>query len=305
MAQNSVHVTQTLQPKPSIFEVAAAESLQMTFQPALHRLAQVSQHFILGISSSKTKLSSQFLANSNPERWGWIFQYFDEVFLCLNALIQQHYIKSCGGSLAEVFYNLTRVQIKTGKLSSRYKLISLICIVLLPYANAKITKRIQKWSDELDEGVPMAPEAAQQTRIAVKLLKKIKASYGLLQCFQMITYLTNISKSHNVLNRLIGVQLSYLPPQAESAWTWSDFLAGKLKSSAIISSAIFRSLELSAFFLQFIQWWQNETTNGNLTKLPSPEAPASTVKTDGSRYMNLCPICLQKWRIPTVNRVSG
>lgn len=223
----------------------------------------------------------------------------------MNTLIQQHYIKSDGGSLAEVFYSLMRVEIKTGKFSSRSKLISFICIVLLPYVNAKVTKRIQKWSDELDDGVPMSPNAAQRTRIAVTFLNKFKAIYGLLQCFQMIAYLADISKSHSVLNRLIGVQLSYLPPSSESEWTWSDFLVGKLKTSTVISSAIFRTLELSAFFLQFIQWWQNETTNGSLTKLPSPEAPASTVKTDGSRYMNLCPICLQKWRIPTVNRISG
>lgn len=41
MAQNSVHVTQTLQAKPSIFELVAADSLQSTFYPALKRIAQV------------------------------------------------------------------------------------------------------------------------------------------------------------------------------------------------------------------------------------------------------------------------
>lgn len=41
MAQNSAHVTQTLQPKPSIFELAAADSLQSAFHPALKRIANV------------------------------------------------------------------------------------------------------------------------------------------------------------------------------------------------------------------------------------------------------------------------
>lgn len=41
MAQNSAHVTQTLQAKPSIFELVAADSLQSTFYPALKRIAHV------------------------------------------------------------------------------------------------------------------------------------------------------------------------------------------------------------------------------------------------------------------------
>lgn len=41
MAQNSAHITQTLQAKPSIFELVAADSLQSTFYPALKRIAHV------------------------------------------------------------------------------------------------------------------------------------------------------------------------------------------------------------------------------------------------------------------------
>lgn len=41
MAQNSAHLTHTLQAKPSIFELVAADSLQATFHPALKRIAYV------------------------------------------------------------------------------------------------------------------------------------------------------------------------------------------------------------------------------------------------------------------------
>lgn len=41
MAQNTAHVTQTLQATPSIFELVAADSFQSTFYPALKRIAQV------------------------------------------------------------------------------------------------------------------------------------------------------------------------------------------------------------------------------------------------------------------------
>lgn len=41
MAQNTAHVTQTLQATPSIFELVAADSFQSTFYPALKRIAHV------------------------------------------------------------------------------------------------------------------------------------------------------------------------------------------------------------------------------------------------------------------------
>lgn len=42
MAERGAHLTTTLQPKPSIFEVVASDSLNQTFQPALLRLCNVS-----------------------------------------------------------------------------------------------------------------------------------------------------------------------------------------------------------------------------------------------------------------------
>jgi len=62
-------------------------------------------------------------------------------------------------------------------------------------------------------------------------------------------------------------------------------------------------LELSAFFLQFIQWWQNEASQGNLTNLQVPEPP--NLDTNSSKYNGKCPICLQIWQIPTAVSISG
>lgn len=46
MAQNTAHVTQTLQATPSIFELVAADSFQSTFYPALKRIAHVNNNQI-------------------------------------------------------------------------------------------------------------------------------------------------------------------------------------------------------------------------------------------------------------------
>lgn len=62
---------------------------------------------------------------------------------------------------------------------------------------------------------------------------------------------------------------------------------------------------MSAFFLQFIQWWQNEANHGDIANLPIPDAPAETFHVNSSKYAGKCPLCLQRWRMPTVISISG
>lgn len=73
--------------------------------------------------------------------------------------------------------------------------------------------------------------------------------------------------------------------------------------STAVTAFLFRGLELSAFFLQFIQWWQTDANKGNLTNLPVPEAPA--YDSNSGKYAGVCPICIQPWLIPTAVTVSG
>ena len=117
MAQNSVHVTQTLQAKPSIFELVAADSLQSTFYPALKRIANV-RHILNAHQGNffTFRFLFQFLVNSNPAKYGWLSQYYDEVYLCLNALIQQHYIRCYG-----------KIQLKQLLLKKKLNLIVIYC----------------------------------------------------------------------------------------------------------------------------------------------------------------------------------
>lgn len=75
------------------------------------------------------------------------------------------------------------------------------------------------------------------------------------------------------------------------------------RNSTLLTFLVFRGLELSAFFLQFIQWWQNEANQGNLTNLPVPEAPE--YDENSNKYTGICPICILAWEIPTAISVSG
>lgn len=150
----------------------------------------------------------------------------------------------------------------------------------------------------------MDRKTAQRRRNIQKSYKILRGLHDLFQVIQYIGYLSDRFDAHSIVNRIIGQHMIYLPFEANFQWNWTDLLSANFKKSTILSGMIFRGLELSAFFLQFIQWWQNETSNGSLSKLPTPEPP--TRHPDAAeRYENICPICLQQWAIPTVNRISG
>lgn len=211
-----------------------------------------------------------------------------------------------GGSLAEVFYSSSRVRSKNGQFSSVDKCLAFALVVIVPYVSTKLANLINKWTDECEDGIYDIKEY-QHKQKCIKAYKFIKGVHDCIQIVQYVGYLSNRSQTHSILNRIIGQHLVYLPTDTNLDWTWSDLFSLNFRKSAIFTGMAFRALELSAFFLQFVQWWQNETNNGSLTKLPNPEAPIISGKNAyaAGRYRNICPICFQNWRIPTVNRVSG
>lgn len=68
------HLIPNQQNKPSIFELVAADSLNSTFHPAIKRLFN-------------------FIVERNPEKYGWLHRYFEELYLVLNGILQVYYLK--------------------------------------------------------------------------------------------------------------------------------------------------------------------------------------------------------------------
>lgn len=268
----------------------------------------------------------------NPSKYGWLTQYYDEVYLCFNTIIQQHYIRCygnipfnnfytfsfnlcnficvqfiyLGGSLAEVFYSLSRIHSKSEQISTFDKCSAFTLVVIVPYISSKLSNLVNKWDDYCENGIYDVKEYQRKQKL-IRAYKFVKGAFDCFQIVQYVGYLSDRSKTHSILNRIIGQHLVYLSAEMNLNWTWSDLFSMNFQHSAVLTGMIFRALELSAFFLQFIQWWQNETSNGSLIKLPNPKPPGYEGKNSAAsvRYRNICPICLQKWRIPTVNRVSG
>lgn len=98
MAEHGAHLTATEQEKPSIFEVVACDSLHSTFHPAIKRLCNVSTIFWLYIYIIIIILCwfLKVLAAINPDKFGWTIRFYDELFLLLNAGVQQYYVRRFG-----------------------------------------------------------------------------------------------------------------------------------------------------------------------------------------------------------------
>lgn len=211
-----------------------------------------------------------------------------------------------GGSLAEVFYSLSRVRSKNEQFHKLDQSLAFGLVVIAPYISSKLSNLMTRWKDECDNGIADMKEYRNKQK-CIKAYNIAKGVYDCFQVVQYVGYLSERSQTHSVLNRVIGQHLVYLSAETNLDWTWSDLFSMNFRHSAVLTGMVFRALELSAFFLQFVQWWQNETNNGSLTKLPNPEPPGRGGKNADAagRYHNICPICLQNWKIPTVNRVSG
>lgn len=101
MAEQAAHFAATFQAKPSIFEVIAQHSLNETLHPAFERLIRVNI-FIFFLSLIELFFfNSQFLASVRPRYFEWLNRNYDEVFLILNAALQNHYLKN-HGSMFEI-----------------------------------------------------------------------------------------------------------------------------------------------------------------------------------------------------------
>lgn len=218
--------------------------------------------------------------------------------MIFNWIVQSYYLHHKGGSLSEVFYGLTRVSFRTQNLDRKGQHWSLLFLVVVPYLQQKFDQHLQEWKDDYENGKMVS----KNKLMLVHAVPYVKACFESVKLVQYITYLAGISPTHSPALRSLNLTLTYLAEEQES-WTFKDLFGGKVKLATMLSTTLLRTLELSAFFLQFIEWWQNEANMGDLSKLPIPSAPSSDI--NSQKYKDICPLCLQRWLIPTAISVSG
>lgn len=293
MAEKGAHLTGTAFIRPSIFEIIAQESLASTLEPAFRKILS-------------------FLVSFNPERYGHILEWADEGYLIFNAILQRYYLKKYSASFSETFYGVKRVAVVDsklkGNLSNKQQILSLILIVIFPYLKNKLAQLSSRYKLEEDDQALRERGQKFWRKYIVKGHSILFITYESLVLYNYILYISEKSVYPSPLLRLLSVTLTYADPH--SALTITELLR-KIKYNSftvgdgwnIFQRIVTGSLEVGAFFLQFLSWWTQENYDMDIMSLPAPPPPK--VPTVAQRYKGICPLCRKPHRIHTVLMVSG
>ncbi|XP_011883508.1 PREDICTED: peroxisome assembly protein 12 [Vollenhovia emeryi] len=294
MAEKGAHLTGTTYIRPSIFEIIAQESLASTLEPAFKKILSL-------------------LVSFNPERYGHILEWADEGYLIFNVFLQRYYLRRYSASFSESFYGLKRVTVVNSKLkenlSYKQQILSLILIVTFPYLKNKLAQLSTKYKlQEADGNIPRERRQRFLRKCITKGHSILFITYETLVLYNYILYVSEKSMYPSPLLRLQSVTLTYADLQ--SALTISELLRKIKYNSFTIGDGwnIFQriatgSLELAAFFLQFLSWWSQENYDMDIMSLPAPPPPK--VPNIAQQYKGICPLCRKPHRIHTVLMVSG
>lgn len=326
MAEAGAHLTSTaVNEQPSIFEVLAQESLMEAVRPALRHAVKV-------------------LAESNPSRFGFLWRCFDELYLLLDLLLQNHHLSHCSASFSENFYGLKRVcgrgfPIRLG-LNRKSHWRSLLLLCLVPYLRAKLEVTLAKQRDEEDFSIRLAQSRSQRLyRAAVAAYPYISSAWQAWVFCQHLLFVFGVAKTHNPLLWLASVRLARLNAQDIRDLELRPSETGKPAEGSLVERAwglmsqaargtalsLSTSLSMGVFFLQFLEWWyssENQNTMKTLTSLPAPPPPlhlqqdqkdldSPDVSANQSRDTQLgsdrenCPLCRRLRTNATVLSTSG
>uniref|UniRef100_A0A3Q0T426 Peroxisome assembly protein 12 n=1 Tax=Amphilophus citrinellus TaxID=61819 RepID=A0A3Q0T426_AMPCI len=298
MAEAGAHLTSTVvTEQPSVFEVLAQESLMETVRPALKHAVKV-------------------LAESNPSRFGFLWRSFDELYLLLDLLLQNHFLSNCSASFSENFYGLKRVSggrrlpVRLG-LTRTSRWWSLLLLCLLPYLQAKLEATLKRQRDEEDFSIRLAQTRSQRLyRAAVAAYPYVSSAWQAWIFCQQLLFVFGFTRTHSPLLWLARVRLERLNTQdirdlerKRAWWMMSQAARG-------VAVSLSSSLSLGVFFLQFLEWWyssENQNTVKALTSLPAPPPPLH-LQQDQSELgsdRRTCPLCRKPHANATALSTSG
>nr|XP_045606856.1 peroxisome assembly protein 12-like isoform X2 [Procambarus clarkii] len=240
----------------------------------------VAQDGLMSTLQPAVKHVLKVIAESNPEKYGWCLKYSSELFVAFNLVIQHHYLSNYGASFAENFYDLKRVPLKTERhlkpltLSNTAYLKSLSTIVAFPYFWSQMDSIYQDVQDKDADGrLSDKGWINDLQKLLLKLWPFVHFSWELLT---LTFYIRGLQDLGQWLIERIG-------------------------------SSLMNSLEVGAFFLQFLDWfYSSSNTPRSLITQPIPPPPQTVgVQKIGGLKTEDCPICLKTRRQDTVLSVSG
>ncbi|XP_057673968.1 peroxisome assembly protein 12 [Corythoichthys intestinalis] len=292
MAEAGAHLTSsTGGEQPSIFELLAQESLMEAVKPALRHAVKV-------------------LAESNPSCFGFLWRRFDEFYLLLDVLLQNHFLSNCSASFSENFYGLKRLAKGKGPgLHGKTRWRSLLLLCLLPYLRAKLEATFARQREEEDFSIRLAQSRVQKLyRAAVAVYPYVNSAWRAWIFCQQLLFVFGTVRTHHPLLWLAGVRLARLTERdirdMEANKSKTGIMAGDSTVQRLrwLTSQVARglavslstSLSLGVFFLQFLEWWyssDNQAAANSLTSLPAPPPPLHLHTEDSAGDGMHCPLC--------------
>lgn len=303
MAERAAHITSAaFTTKPSIFEVLAQESLMTTIRPALKHAVKV-------------------LAESRPDKFGWMIRWYDEIYTTLDVILQNYYLGNHSSSFAENFYGIKRLPLSGtsfgDKLPSPIFWRSLVCLALIPYIKHKMDEKFEEMRHRLNIGNSSQNSLNQSLwRAFVGAYPYIHTAWEGSVLWYQLAYMFGRGRWHTPFVRLAGVELCHSQEEdvndtAVPSIDWSSASTserlGYLGDQALTFTATSLSTGLSVgvFFLQFLDWWYTSDSNAPaLMSLPVPEPPKNDEDLATTPY-NVCPVCLRTRTNDTTLSVSG
>ncbi|NXW40823.1 PEX12 protein, partial [Nyctiprogne leucopyga] len=261
------------------------------------------------------------LAESNPGRYGFLWRWFDEIYVLLDLLLQQHYLARCSASFSENFYSLKRIPLRdcqqqplaTAGLPKRQHWKSLLLLVLVPYLKGKLEKLVSSLREEDDYSIH--PPSSSWKRFYRAFL----AAYPLggmtwegWFLIQQLCYILGKAQHHSPRGGLAGVRLVRLTAGGIQALEKTLAGAGGGQTHSIktqvqsgggkalggVAFSLWGGLSVSVFFLQFLGGWyssENQETIKGGAALPTPPPPVHRGGGAGSALLpklkTVCPLC--------------
>ncbi|NXS36407.1 PEX12 protein, partial [Pomatostomus ruficeps] len=287
--------------RPSVFEAVAQDSLMAAVKPALQHLVKV-------------------LAESNPGRYGFLWHWFDEIYVLLDLLLQQHYLARSSASFSENFYSLKRIPMGDGRqqplatagLPMRQHWKSLLLLVLVPYLKGKLEKLVSSLREEDEYSIHPPSSWKRFYRAFLAAYPYINMTWEGWFLIQQLCYILGKAEHHSPMLKLAGVCLVRLTAKDLQALEkkWPETTPGQTHSftsqvqSAMrkalggIAFSLSTGLSISVFFLQFLDWWyssENQETIKALTAFPTPPPPVHLEQEPSSALLpslrTVCPLC--------------
>lgn len=221
---------------------------------------------------------TQVLAEANPERYCWLKQWADEIYLAFDTVVQYSHLRAYKASFSEHFYGLKRLDSSGDRLKPEKIVASFLLLTMFPYLKRKLDNMLSNLRrDSADDRLD--PQSIQY--YFVKIYPMVCFLNEMSNLILQVQYSVSRSDYYSLWCKILGIRLVMRPEENEASKSivnqgWSSWLLAKYTAQAVGSG-----LYAGAFFIQFLEFFyaREGSVTGKLMKSPQPPPPSASLYT--------------------------